>query len=192
MDFRRLIERAREHATTRPKSVGQRLASGQQPTVLFITCADSRIVTSHITGAEPGSVFELRTAGNVIPQYRLEAPSSEMATIEFAVVQLGVSEVVVCGHSHCGAVSALHGADIGHLPTMRGWLARHARTGAAAADPALREEGRQHVLEQLRNLETYPFVRDRLHTGDLRVHGWFYDIETGEVSTSVAAAFQPL
>ncbi|MDT7785730.1 MAG: carbonic anhydrase [Pseudonocardiales bacterium] len=192
MDFRRLIERAREHATTRPKSVGQQLATGQQPTVLFITCADSRIVTSAITGAEPGSVFELRTAGNVIPEYRLEAPSSEMATIEFAVVQLGVSEVIVCGHSHCGAVSALHGADIGHLPAMRRWLSRHARTGASAADPALREEGKQHVLEQLRKLETYPFVRYRAMTGDLRVHGWFYDIETAEVLTSATASFQPL
>jgi carbonic anhydrase len=192
MDFRRLIERAREHAVVRPKSVGQRLATGQQPTALFITCADSRIVTSAITGAEPGTLFELRTAGNVIPSYRLEAPSSEMATIEFAVVQLGVSEVIVCGHSHCGAVSALHGADIGHLPTMSRWLTRNAKTGATAADPALRDEGKQHVLEQLRKLETYPFVRDRVETGELRVHGWFYDIETGEVMTSAAAAFQPL
>lgn len=192
MDFRRLIEHARKHAVVRPKSVGQRLATGQQPTVLFITCADSRIVTSTITGAEPGSVFELRTAGNVIPPYRLEAPTSEMATIEFAVVQLGVSEVIVCGHSHCGAVSALHGADIGHLPTMRRWLTRNARTGATASDPALREEGKQHVLRQQSTLEAYPFVRDRLRTGDLRVHGWFYDVETGEVMTSTAAAFQPL
>jgi carbonic anhydrase len=192
MDFRRLIERAREHAVVRPKSVGQRLATGQQPTALFITCADSRIVTSAITGAEPGTLFELRTAGNVIPSYRLEAPSSEMATIEFAVVQLGVSEVIVCGHSHCGAVSALHGADIGHLPAMRRWLTRNARLGPTAADPALRDEGKQHVLKQLRNLDTYPFVRDRVLTGDLRVHGWFYDIETGEVMTSEAAAFQPL
>ena len=192
MDFRRLIERAREHAVVRPKSVGQRLATGQQPTALFITCADSRIVTSAITGAEPGTLFELRTAGNVIPSYRLEAPSSEMATIEFAVVQLGVSEVIVCGHSHCGAVSALHGADIGHLPTMRRWLTHNAKAGATAADPALREEGKQHVLEQLRKLEAYPFVRDRVTAGDLRVHGWFYDIETGAVMTSAAAAFQPL
>ncbi|WP_086666094.1 carbonic anhydrase [Lentzea kentuckyensis] len=192
MDFRRLIERAREHSVVRPKSVGQRLATGQQPTALFVTCADSRIVTSAITGAEPGTLFELRTAGNVIPEYRLETPSSEMATIEFAVVQLGVSEVIVCGHSHCGAVSALHGTDIEHLPTMRSWLSRNAKRGATAVDPALRDEGKQHVLEQLRTLENYPFVQERVLSGDLRVHGWFYDIETGEVMTSVAAAFQPL
>ncbi|WP_394617289.1 carbonic anhydrase [Lentzea sp. JNUCC 0626] len=192
MELHRLVQHAREHATTRPRSVGQRLASGQRPTVLFITCADSRIVTSAITGAEPGTLFELRTAGNVVPAYDPESTSSEMATIEFGVVQLGVSEVIVCGHSHCGAVSALHGADIDHLPMMRRWLSMQARTGARAGDSALREEGRQHVLTQLDRLSAYPFVRDRVLAGDLRVHGWFYDIETGETQISAAAAFQPL
>ncbi|MGO1056297.1 carbonic anhydrase [Crossiella sp. CA198] len=195
MDIRRLIERAREHPFRRPKNAGRSLAAGQQPTALFITCADSRIVPSAITGAEAGSLFELRTAGNVIPEYRQEAPSSEMATIEFAVVGLRVPEVIVCGHSHCGAVSALHGAAIDHLPTMRGWLARHHRLPDAvtAADPALRAEGQRHLLAQLRTLAAYPFVRERVEAGELRVHGWFYDIETGAVLTPAAAStFQPL
>ena len=192
MSFQVLVERARTHSIRRPASVGRKLATGQQPTALFITCADSRVVPSQITGAEAGSLFELRTAGNVVPAYRLEAPSSEMATIEFAVVHLGVSEVIVCGHSHCGAVSALHGAEIGHLPTMRNWLTAHSSTEALAQqpDPALREEGRQHVAAQLRTLLEYPFVRDRAESGELRVHGWFYDIETGVVHT--APTFQPL
>ncbi|MCO1576947.1 carbonic anhydrase [Crossiella sp. SN42] len=194
MDIRRLIERAREHPVRRPENAGRSLAAGQQPTALFITCADSRIVPAAITGAEAGSLFELRTAGNVIPEYREDAPTSEMATIEFAVVGLRVPEVIVCGHSHCGAVSALHGAVIDHLPTMRGWLAQHRLPGAAtAADPALREEGQRHLLAQLRTLEAYPFVRERIEAGELRVHGWFYDIETGAVLTPAAAStFQPL
>ena len=112
MDFHRFVQHARAHAKSRSRAAGRRLAAGQQPTTMFITCADSRIVTSAITGAEPGTLFELRTAGNVIPPYSLTAPSSEMATIEFAVLQLGVSELVVCGHSHCGAVAGLKARDL--------------------------------------------------------------------------------
>ena len=192
MNFQLLVERAREHSARRPMSAGRRLAAGHQPTALFITCADSRVVPSQITGADAGSLFELRTAGNVVPAYRLDSPSSEMATIEFAVVQLGVSEVIVCGHSHCGAVSALHGAEIGHLPAMRSWLTTHggAETPARQPDPALRAEGQRHVTTQLSTLLEYPFVRDRADRGDLRVHGWFYDIETGVVHT--APDFRPL
>lgn len=157
---------------------------------MFITCADSRIVTAAITGAEPGSLFELRTAGNVIPPYSLRAPSSEMATVEFAVLQLGVSEVVVCGHSHCGAVGALHGGGIDHLPALRGWLRPEAPR--EVSDPAMREEGQQHVRAQLDVLLAYPFVAERVAEGRLRVHGWFYDIETGEVSVCAGHAFLPL
>ncbi|MEU7477211.1 carbonic anhydrase [Lentzea sp. NPDC042327] len=157
---------------------------------MFITCADSRIVTAAITGAEPGSLFELRTAGNVIPPYSLNAPTSEMATIEFAVLQLGVSEIVVCGHSHCGAVMALNGAAIDHLPAMRGWLGE--QRPRSSADPALRGEGQEHVRAQLRALLDYPFVAEKVDRGELRVHGWFYDIETGEVSACAEHAFLPL
>lgn len=191
MDFHRFVQHARAHAKSRSRAVGRRLAAGQQPTTMFITCADSRIVTAEITGAEPGSLFELRTAGNVIPPYSLTAPSSEMATIEFAVLQLGVSEIVVCGHSHCGAVAGLHGAAIDHLPAMRGWL-RPGRRSRQSDDPGMRSEGQEHVRAQLRALLEYPFVAQRVAEGSLRVHGWFYDIETGEVSACAEHAFLPL
>jgi carbonic anhydrase len=119
-----------------------------------------------------------------------------MATIEFAVLQLGVTELIVCGHSHCGAVNALHGAQIDHLPAMRGWLTAHGRvrTQAPPADLALREEGQRHVLAQVRALTSYPFIRDRVAADELRVHAWFYDIETGEVLTPSPSkpGFQPL
>ncbi|MCR3748597.1 carbonic anhydrase [Lentzea californiensis] len=190
MDFHRFVQHARAHAASRSRALGRKLAAGQQPTTMFITCADSRIVTAAITGAEPGSLFELRTAGNVIPPYSLTAPSSEMATIEFAVLQLGVSEIVVCGHSHCGAVGALHGGGIDHLPAMRGWL----RPGRprTSSDPAMRAEGQDHVRAQLEVLLAYPFVADKVASGELRVHGWFYDIETGQVSACAEHAFLPL
>ncbi|MBB5957820.1 carbonic anhydrase [Saccharothrix tamanrassetensis] len=195
MEFRHLVQHARTHSQRRSPETGRRLAAGQSPTALFITCADSRIVPAAITGAEPGSLFELRTAGNVIPAFTHHSASSEMATIEFAVVQLGVSEIVVCGHSHCGAVRALHGGRpaLDHLPTMLRWLATHApfRT-TAPTEPGMRAEGQEHVLAQLRALEGYPFVRDRVAAGDLRTHGWFYDIESGEVSAFAADRFQPL
>jgi carbonic anhydrase len=190
MDFHRFVQHARAHGKSRSRATGQRLAAGQQPTTMFITCADSRIVTAEITGAEPGSLFEMRTAGNVIPAYSLTAPSSEMATIEFAVLQLGVSEIVLCGHSHCGAVGALHGGGIDHLPAMRGWL--RPKAPRKANDPAMRSEGQEHVRSQLQILLEYPFVAQRVAEGSLRVHGWFYDIETGEVSAGAEHAFLPL
>ncbi|MFS8102872.1 carbonic anhydrase [Lentzea alba] len=192
MDFHRFVQHAREHARSRSRAAGQKLAKGQTPTTMFITCADSRIVTAEITGAEPGSLFELRTAGNVIPRYSLTRPSSEMATIEFAVLQLGVSELVVCGHSHCGAVTALNGAKIDHLPAMRGWLRPGRKAPGKLADPAMRKEGQEHVRKQLQTLLEYPFVAEKVGNGELRVHGWFYDIETGEVSACAEHAFLPL
>ncbi|MFD7660465.1 carbonic anhydrase [Actinosynnema sp. NPDC059797] len=195
MEFQHLVQQARTHSLRRTPETGRRLAGGQSPTALFITCADSRIVTTSITGAEPGTLFELRTAGNVIPAHDPDSASSEIATIEFAVVQLGVSEVVVCGHSHCGAVRALHSGRtaLDHLPNMRRWLASHARFRPyAEPDEALRAEGQRHVLAQLAALRDYPFVRERVDSGALRLHGWFYDIESGEVHTHRADLFQPL
>ncbi|GAA1282032.1 carbonic anhydrase [Saccharothrix xinjiangensis] len=195
MEFRHLVQQARTHSLRRTPGTGRRLAGGQSPTALFITCADSRIVTTAITGAEPGNLFELRTAGNVIPAYDPDSASGEIATIEFAIVQLGVSEVVVCGHSHCGAVAALHSdrAALDHLPNMRRWLASHAGfSPCAEPDRALRAEGQRHVLAQLAALHDYPFVRERVDSGAVRLHGWFYDIESGEVLAHRADLFQPL
>lgn len=194
MEFRHLVQHARTHSQRRSPETGRRLAAGQSPTALFITCADSRIQPAAITGAEPGSLFELRTAGNVLPAFSPHSASSEMATVEFAVVQLGVSEIIVCGHSHCGAVNALHSGRpaLDHLPTMLRWLATHAPFRTGTPTEGLRAEGMEHVLAQLRKLEDYPFVRDRIIAGDLRAHGWFYDIESGAVSAFAADRFQPL
>ncbi len=180
----------------------RRLAEGQWPAALFITCSDSRVLPSRITDAGPGELFELRTAGHIVPPYERRLVSSEAATISYAVDVLGVGDIVVCGHSHCGAVDALvRGADLSGLPEVGGWL-ELARPGlaplldgpsAASGDRALTEAVRRHVTAQLASLHGYPVVRDRVAAGELRLHGWFYRIDTGEVEELAAdGAFRPL
>jgi carbonic anhydrase len=161
-----------------------RLAEGQSPQVLFITCSDSRVVPALITGARPGELFELRTAGNIVPPYGSDRPTGEAATIEYAVEVLGVQDIVVCGHSHCGAVGALvRGDDLDAVPAVRDWLA-HAADGPAAADPddpTVMGAVQNHVLAQLLRLRSYPCVEKRLADGRLRVRGWYYEVHTGAV-----------
>ncbi|MEV6021994.1 carbonic anhydrase [Streptomyces sp. NPDC052036] len=177
-----LIDHARAHGQ-RPEEFA-RLAEGQSPQVLFITCSDSRVVPALITGARPGELFELRTAGNIVPPYASVHPTSEAATIEYAVEVLGVRDVVVCGHSHCGAVGALvRGDDLTAVPAVRDWLAHAAPEprAADAEDPAVADAVQNHVLAQLLRLRSYPCVEQRLATGLLRLHGWYYEVHTGAV-----------
>ena len=168
----------------------ERLASGQQPETLLITCSDSRVNPNLITQTEPGELFILRNAGNLVPAHG--APiGGEMATVEFAVVGLRVRDIIVCGHSHCGAVKALlNPGDISEsMPAMCAWI-KHAEAtrrvvkvkyrGLDAAD-LLNAAIQENVLQQLENLRTHPAVAARLAYGDLKLHGWVYKIETGEV-----------
>ncbi|MCL6501200.1 MAG: carbonic anhydrase [Pirellulales bacterium] len=172
----------------------ERLAEGQRPLALFITCSDSRVNPNLITQTEPGELFIMRNAGNIVPPYGVAA-GGEAATIEFAVAELGVKDVIVCGHSRCGAMNALLNLRlVEHLPAVRQWLT-HAeatrrimcekygdRTGEAALTTAIEE----NVLVQLENLRTHPSVASGLARGQLKLHGWVYKIETGEVF-----AYQP-
>jgi carbonic anhydrase len=160
------------------------LAEGQSPDVLFITCSDSRVVPALITGARPGELFELRTAGNVVPPHSFEHPTSEAATIEYAVEVLGVKEIVVCGHSHCGAVGAVvRGDDLAAVPAVRDWLARAADEPACSdpADPTVAEAVQNHALTQVLRLRSYPCIERRLAEGRLGLHAWFYEVHTGIV-----------
>ncbi|MFI2432754.1 carbonic anhydrase [Streptomyces sp. NPDC018693] len=160
------------------------LAEGQSPEVLFITCSDSRVVPALITGARPGQLFELRTAGNIVPPYDLRRPTSEAATVEYAVNVLGVQDIVVCGHSHCGAVGALvRGDDLDAVPAVRDWLAHAAGEPRATdtTDPTVAEAVQNHVLTQLLRLRSYPCVEERLTDGRLRLRGWYYEVHTGAV-----------
>ena len=177
-----LIDNARAHGQ-RPEQFA-RLAEGQSPQVLFITCSDSRVVPALITGARPGELFELRTAGNIVPPYVSEHPTSEACTIEYAVEVLGVQDIVVCGHSHCGAVGALvRGDDLTAVPAVRDWLTHAAPEpkSSAADDPTVAEAVQNHVLTQLLRLRSYPCIEQRLAAGQLRLHGWYYEVHTGAV-----------
>ncbi|MET8679684.1 carbonic anhydrase [Streptomyces sp. NPDC004647] len=173
------------------------LANGQSPQALFITCSDSRVIPSLITGARPGELFELRTAGNIIPAHHPDRPSSEAATIEYAVEVLGVADIVICGHSHCGAVGAIvRREDLTAVPSVRDWLQSAASppAGAAPSTPDIAEAVQDHVLSQLDRLRGYPSVTRGLADGRLTLHGWFYEIHTGSVLAhrAHADAFLPL
>ena len=168
----------------------ERLAQGQQPETLFITCSDSRIDPNLLTRTKPGELFILRNAGNLVPPHGT-TPTGEAATIEFAVAGLGVKDIVICGHSHCGAMKGLLNPEqLASLPAMASWLTHAATTRrilddhyahVTDADQRLAAATRENVLVQLEHLRTIPAVASRLRRGDLRLHGWVYEFERGEV-----------
>ena len=184
-----LLDRARTFRTRVDFDSGEyrKLAEGQYPEALFITCSDSRVIPALITGARPGEIFELRNAGNIVPPYGRPGASGEAATIEYALEVLGVQDIVVCGHSHCGAMGALKsGDDLSALPGVDAWL-HIARPELAPVlesapdDPSLPEVSQGNVVNQLAALRSYPVVRRRLDAGRLRLHGWYYEVDTGFV-----------
>ncbi|MFI6092955.1 carbonic anhydrase [Streptomyces sp. NPDC051218] len=201
-----LIDNARSFAATHvaaPENAAafQALEAGQSPEALFVTCSDSRVVPTLITGARPGELFELRTAGNVVPPYpsrdardsrdglgQGSHPMSEAATIEYAVCVLGVRDIVVCGHSHCGAVGALvRGEDLSGVPAVRDWLDHSVASDAALrclspASTDVAEAVQTHVLAQVERLRAYPCVRERIGEGSLTLHAWYYEVHTGTVT----------
>lgn len=174
----------------RQRELFERLAGGQTPETLFITCSDSRISPNLITQTEPGELFIVRNAGNIVPPHGAVA-GGETATIEFALVGLGIKDIVVCGHSHCGAVKALlEPESIGDsMPALSGWLNHAAATRAVVREKYRDLTGpdlvnvaiQENVLVQIDNLRTLPAVAARLARGELKVHGWVYKIETGQV-----------
>ncbi|ARQ68615.1 carbonic anhydrase [Streptomyces marincola] len=207
--MKHLIDHARAFAATHVQDPAHadafgRLAGGQAPQALFVTCADSRVVPALLTGARPGELFELRTAGNVVPPHPGGGapPSGEAATIEYAVGVLGVQHVIVCGHSHCGAVRALvHGDDLAAVPAVRDWLAAAVPPHAAvrsvpAGTPDAARAVQAHVLDQVATLRDYPLVRARVADGTLTLHAWYYEVHTGTVhrhgEEDGAAPFSPL
>ena len=166
------------------------LASGQNPLALFITCSDSRINPNLLTQTEPGELFILRNAGNIVPPYGA-VEGGEAATIEYAVSVLGVKDIVICGHSHCGAMSALlDQSQLRRLPAVRSWLGHSESTHRIIeenythiTEPAARLTAtvEENVLVQLEHLRTHPTVAAALGRDALNVHGWVYKFETGQV-----------
>lgn len=167
----------------------ERLSEGQAPETLLITCSDSRIDPSLITQTQPGELFVVRNAGNIVPPYGT-GNSGEVATIEYAVSALKVQDIIVCGHTHCGAMKGLLTLDeLESLPNVRNWLNYAHATRQIMQEKYTEESGNQlltdtvkeNVLVQLDNLRTHPSVAAAIATGRAKLHGWVYRIESGDV-----------
>lgn len=165
------------------------LAAGQSPQCLFITCSDSRVQPSVFTGADPGVLFMDRNLGNIVPSPGGKETETT-AIVEYAVAELGVNHVVICGHSKCGAMKALlKPSSLASLPAVASWLdnvgatreAVKAKFGHLEGDALLDATIRENVLVQLEHLKRQPCVAPRLADGRLQVHGWIYEFEQGRV-----------
>lgn len=167
----------------------QNLAKGQSPETMFITCSDSRVSPHLLTQTDPGELFVLRNAGNIVPTHGT-GNGGEEATIEYAVSVLGIKDIIVCGHSHCGAMHGLLNPEsVNELPSVHNWL-QHAETTRAVvhskhmhlnSEDLLAEAIKENVIVQLDNLRTIPSVNTKIRQGKLKIHGWMYMIENGDV-----------
>lgn len=170
------------------------LGKGQSPLALFITCSDSRINPNLLTQTEPGELFILRNAGNLVPPAS-NSPGGEEATVEYAIRHLKIRDIILCGHSKCGAMHGLLNCALGappdsKTPAVNHWLSHAMPIANDVANKSREISGdalmtyciEQNVLHQLKNLKTYIPVQDALTAGKLRLHSWVYKIETGEVT----------
>jgi carbonic anhydrase len=181
----------------------RKLVEGQNPQALFITCSDSRVVPELICQTDPGDLFVLRNAGNIVAPYIPNSPSGEAATLEYAIKGLGVRDVIVCGHTRCGAMQAVANPEsTAAMPRVRYWL-EHAQAGMEIvctcyshlpAEAQAKVLIQENVLVQLEHLRTHPAAAAALAAGDLRLHAWVYKIETGQIFAYDAAVgqFTPL
>jgi len=168
-----------------------KLASdGQSPKALMISCADSRIVPEHIMQAQPGDLFVCRNAGNIVPPFAT-ANGGVSSTVEFAVVALGVRDIIVCGHSDCGAMKALvYPESLEKMPNVAAWL-RHSHAAQCVASESYPEEADpqtrvrivalENIVAQIAHLRTHPSVAAGIARGEISLHGWFVDIHAGAI-----------
>jgi carbonic anhydrase len=168
----------------------EQLGEGQSPAVLFITCSDSRIVPSIMVNADPGDLFVIRNAGNIVPAFGA-ANGGEGASIEYAIHALNITQIIICGHNHCGAMKGLLKLNSlqEDMPLVYDWLKHTDATRRLLKENYGDYEGEElldiavaeNILTQMENLKTYPVVRSRMHQGTLNIYGWIYEIETGEI-----------
>lgn len=157
---------------------------GQHPTILFIGCSDSRLVPYLLTGTGPGELFLVRNVGAFVPPFDGSAGyHGTSAAIEFAVLNLKVSRIIVCGHSHCGGIRALYEEVDPRAKNLAVWLelGREAALPVQLTPEALRRTEQRAVVLQLERLMGYPMVREQVEAGRIALHGWHYVIEDGEV-----------
>ena len=180
-----------------------RLALGQSPDALYIGCSDSRVAVNVFASTDPGDLFVLRNVGNIVPPYEKNtlptADESEAVAIEFALNTLNVSNIIICGHSECGAMQALvAGRDKVETPRLQAWL-RHGDAAMKLLDSAPRSMeplarhnklSQLNVLRQIEHLKTYPVVQERLKSGKLTLHAWWFELSRADVYAYEESAHQ--
>ncbi|MDX9814387.1 MAG: carbonic anhydrase [Sulfurimonas sp.] len=199
MDYNELIKGNEEFQQSYFKKHEQKLLelseNGQNPKILYISCSDSRVIPGLITKTAPGDLFVVRNVGNLVAPYSPDEDfHSTASSIEYAISVLGIESIIVCGHTHCGAIEAVFHKDELLKPELvhtRKWLSLAERPKAQAVlalgndanqDELYRLTEKLSVIAQLENLLTYPAVRSGVKSGQITLHGWIYDIKTGEIS----------
>ena len=172
----------------------ERLAGGQEPDALIVACSDSRVIPNTFASTNPGDVFVVRNVGNMVPYCDGEGCAdhdvAEAAALEFAVLNLNVSDIIICGHSECGAIRALLDGRNGlEAKNLKNWL-RHGEDALSRAEENYsfdreisfaNKVSQINVLVQIEHVKTYPNIQERLNAGTLRIHGWWFDIKTADV-----------
>lgn len=181
----------RKSLTDEKRDLFAKLALGQAPDALFIACSDSRVTPNIFASTNPGDLFVVRNIGNLIPPNALSsADSSTAAAIEFALSSLNVANIIVCGHSECGAMQALCcGTDTLECPHLKAWL-KYGEPSLKKIEKGITLNSKlsQHnqvsqinVLQQIEHIKTYPTVIERMKQGKLHIHGWWFDIAKADV-----------
>jgi len=208
-DLKRRLKRfQRNHFPRYQKQLKQLVTDGQRPHTLFIGCSDSRVVPYLLMDAGPGEIFMVRNVGNLVPDYDGDAEATGFdhhcadhapfvahgtaAAVEFAVLVLEVRDIIVCGHSHCGAMRALYQDPPAEAKHLRAWLAlaKEASLPVVQSAEALERVTQRNIVLQLSRLQEYPMVKSRMEAGTLFLHGWYYPIESGSVRVLNVASGQ--
>ena len=181
----------RKSLTDERRALFAKLALGQKPDALFIACSDSRVVPNLFASTNPGDLFVIRNIGNLVPPHAEQVEENCVrAALEFSVLFLKVADIIVCGHSECGAMQALvEGFDTRASPHLGSWLKYGApslskRAREVIIDPLLlfhNQISQINVLQQIEHIASYPFIQERLEKGTLRLHGWWFDIAMATV-----------
>jgi carbonic anhydrase len=183
------------------ESLLQLVKGGQTPKALFIGCSDSRVIPNLMVQSNPGDLFVIRNVGNFVPPFKTDEDFHATASgIEYAVCMLNVQEVIICGHSHCGACQSLfEDIDFKDMPHTKKWLelGESAKSSAilslgnnAPKEELLRLTEKLSIVKQIENLLTYPTVKERFENGSLHIHGWYYHIETGNIDYYNAESYE--
>jgi carbonic anhydrase len=189
--LRGIVKFRREDFEEHKKLFGE-LKNRQNPHTLFIGCSDSRLVPNLITNTLPGELFVVRNIANIVPPYRKsEEHLATTSAIEYAIKVLKVQNIVVCGHSNCGGCHAIYSSEaiLSKIPHTKRWLELADNVKNVVLDELRpQDEGTRewmteqvNIVEQMKHLLTYPYIRDKYKQGELAISGWYYIIETGEV-----------